>query len=101
MARLQKEAKVFMLMKYRERYKMGHKANHRDTLSRVKSLRTDQGTTKVLDPHASSTPDASATTMVVGASWILQPAKFLLTASRLKLSGLRGRSYLPRDIVSA
>ena len=67
-ARLQKEVKVFKLMKYRDGYNdevQGKPSRYR---LGFKSLHTDQGTAEVLALHASSIPDTSAMATVVGAS---------------------------------
>jgi len=65
---LQKEVKVFKLIKYRDGYNDGAQGKPLRYPLGVKSLRTDQGTIEVLVPHASSNPDTFATATVVKAS---------------------------------
>ena len=64
-ARLQKEVKVFKLMKYWDRYNDWVQSKPPRYPIDAGSLLADRGTVEVLVSHAPSMPDASATAMVI------------------------------------
>jgi len=68
-ARLQKEVKIFKLMKYRDGYNDGMQGNPLRYPLGVGILRADQGSMEVLASHAPPMPDDSATaTTIIGSS---------------------------------
>ena len=66
--RLQKEVKVFKLMKYRDGYNDGVQGKSPRYYLDVGSLHVDQGMMKVLASHTPSMPDASTTTTIIETS---------------------------------
>jgi len=93
-ARLQKEVKVFKLMRYRDEYNDGVQGKPLRYPLDAGSLHADQGTIEVLASHALLMPDASVTTAVVGTSWISCQC-FLLRSSLLKPVGTPRRTLPP------